>query len=497
LGYARLRGLFVATPTVPLLSGGATEYAISLEGAAPSSVPHEDQPSEVTSSTESPSQAGPPQGGRVALGIAIPVALTGIIALGWMFYRRHSQQSINVAADEAAELGTDKEKQEVYQPPPYPPACHIQRPEADPEKMDAFVLSVARLPSQTPNISAKMSSGPSMSVSGYIRQPSLDPHEPIIEALGFAPMDRAPPLVCAQPPLTRKGIVNFSRPLMALKSPASTPAIKMPPTPKLTPKILRTPKTPDFSLFLPRTTVYYPGNRQVVATTGSYKTPMVTKRRFSPQGVILYSTGDSAPSPKVDQLDPGDQSITGESIIAAYAYESSTDPSTPKKRLTSFKTDLSPSRLLSRSVTLSPIISLFSPKLGSSLVFAEVTKTPIKPLHLRNKKVFKLPPTTLSRASRVDDNDPGFSQFVQGFLANNEAYHAKRTRDMQEAEEKENLPVLYENFDENFDENSGSGLGPLLPPLSFGLNLTAGSSTSTLPSLMSDGGSAFDLDRKI
>jgi len=404
-----------------------------------------------------------------------------------MLYRRQRQRSINVPADEAAELGTDKDNKEVHQPPAYPPPCHIQRPEADPEKMDAFVLSVARLPSQTPNTSAKTASEPSTSVSGHIRQPSLDAHEPI-EALGFAPMDRAPPLVCAQPLLARKGIVNFSRPLKALKSPTSTLAMKMPLTPKL---ILRTPKTPDSSLSLPRTTVYYPGNRQVVAASGGYKTPMVTKRRLSPQGMILYSTGESVLSPKADHLDPGDQSITNESIIAA--YESSGDPSTPKKRLTGFKADLSPSKWLSRRATLSPIISLFSPKLGTSWAFAEVTKTSIKPLHLRNKKVVKLPPATLSRASRVDDNDPGFSQFVQGFLANNEAYHAKRTRAMQEAEEKENLPVL----DENFDEHSSSGLGPLLPPLSLGLNLMAGSSTSTLPSLMSDSGSAFELDRKI
>ena len=332
-----------------------------------------------------------------------------------------------------------------------------------------------------------MASEPSTSVSGHILQPSLDAHEPITEALGFSPIDRAPPLVCAQPSLVRKGIVNFSRPLKALKSPTSTPAMKMPPTPKLTPKILRTPKTPNFSLSLPRTTVHYPGNRQIAATTGSYKTPTIVKSRFSPQGMILYSTGESVPSPKADHLDPGGQSTTGESIIAA--YEGNAEPSTPQKRLTSFKADLSPSRLLGRRTTMSPIIAIFSPKLGSSLASPELTKTSIKPLHLRNKKVLKLPPATLSRASRVDDNDPGFSQFIQGFIANNEAYHAKRTRAMQEAEEKENLPVL--------DENSSSGLGPLLPPLSLGLNLTAGSSTSTLPSLMSDSGSAFGADSRI
>lgn len=410
--------------------------------------------------------------------------------MGWVLYRRQRQHSINVLADEAAELGTDKDKKGVYEPPPYPPPCNIQRPEADPEKLDVFVLSVTHLPSQTPNRPAKMVSEPPTSVSGHIRQPSLDAHEPIIEALGSAPMDRAPPLVCAQPTLARKGIVNFSRPLKALKSPTSTPAMKLPPTPKLTPKILRTPKTPNFPLSLPRSTVHYPGNRQVVATTGSNKASMITKTRFSPQGMILYSTGETSPSPKVDYLGPGDQSTTGESIIAAYG--ATADPATPKKRSTGFRADLSPSRLLGRRVTLSPIISFFSPKLGSSFAFAEAKKTSIKPLHLRNKKVFKLPSATLSRASRVDDNDPGFSQFVQGFIANNEAYHANRTRAIQEAEEKENLPVL----DENFDGNSSSGLGPLLPPLSLGLGLTAGSSTSTLPSLMSDSGSAFEVDRK-
>ena len=448
------------------------------------------QPSEATSSRDSSSQAGLPQGARVALGIAIPVALTGIIALGWMFYRRQSQCPINVPADEAAELGEDKQRKGVHQPPSYSPPCNIQRPGADPEKMDVFVLSVAHLSSKTPNSSSKMVSEPSTSGSGHFRQSSLDAHEPITEALGFAPMD-CPPLVYAQPALVRKGIVNFSRPLKALKSPTSTPAMKMPPTPKLTPKILRTPKTPNFSSSLPRTTVHYPGNRQVVATSESYKTPVITKNRFSPQGMILYSTGESVPSPKADHLDLGGQSITGESIIAAYGVNA--DPPTPKKRLASFKSDLSPSRLLSRRTTLSPIISLFSPKLGSSFVFPEVPKMPIKPLHLRNKKVVKLPPATLSRTSRVDDNDPGFSQFVQGFIANNEAYHAKRTKAIQEAEEKENSPVL----DENVDEDASSGLGPLLPPLSLGLNLLAGSSTSTLPSLMSDSGSGFDIDRRI
>ena len=424
------------------------------------------------------------------MGIAIAIVLTGIVALGWMFYRRQSQRSNNVSADEAAELGTDKERKGKYQPSPYPPECNIQRPGAESEKMDVFVLSVAHLPSQTPQKSSGMVSEPSTPVSGHIRQPSL---EPITEVLGFAPMDR-PPLVCAQPTLVRKGIVNFSRPIKALKSPTSTPAMKMPPTPKLTPKILRTPKTPNFSSSLPRTTVHYPGNRQVVATTESYKTPMITKSRFSPQGMVLYSTGESVPSPKADHLDLGGQSITGESIIAAYGVNA--DPSTPKKRFASFKADLSPSRLLGGRTTLSPIISLFSPKLGSSFAFPEVPevpKTPIKPLHLRNKKVVKLPPATLSRTSRVDDNDPGFSQFVQGFIANNEAYHAKRTRAIQEAEEKENSPVP----DENVDEDLSSGLGPLLPPLSLGLNLFAGSSTSTLPSLMSDSGSAFEIDRRI
>ena len=486
----KAEGFVIATPTIPLPGGGATEYVLSLQGGASPSVSHVGQPSEATSSRDSPSQAGLPQGARVALGIAIPVALTGIVALGWMFYRRQSQRSNNVPADENAELGRDKERKGVYQSSHYPPPCNTQRPGADPEKMDVFVLSVAHLSSQTPNRSSKMVSEPSVSVSGHIHQPSLDLHEPITQALGFAPMDR-PPLVFAQPTLFRKGIINFSRPLMALKSPTSTPAMKMPPTPKLTPKILRTPKTPNFSSSLPRTTVHYPGNRQVVATTESYKTPMITKSRFSPQGMILYSTGESAPSPKADHLDLGGESITGESIIAAYGENA--DPSTPKKRLASFKADLSPSRLLGRRTTLSPIISFFSPKLGSSFTFPEVPKTPIKPLHLRNKKVVKLPPATLSRTSRVDDNDPGFSQFVQGFIANNEAYHAKRTRAIQDAEEKENSPVL----DENVDEDPSSGLGPLLPPLSLGLNLMAGSSTSTLPSLMSDSGSAFEIDRRI
>jgi len=471
--------LFAATPTIPVLSGKSTAYVHSLEGGTSSSVPHVDQPSEATSTRDSPSQVGLPLGARVALGIAVPVALTGVVALVWMFYRRQSQRSIDVIADEAAGSGANAEKEGVYQPPPYPPPGIVQRPEADPEKMDVLVLSVARLPSQTPNRSSKITFTPSMTVSCHIRQPSLDAHEPISEAA----VDRAPPLVCAQPSLVRKGIVNFSRPLKVLKSPSSTPAMKMPPTPKLTPKVLRTPKTPNFSSSLPRTTVYYPGNRQAVATTGSYKTPTLIKRRFSPQGVILYSTGDSVLSPKVDPLDPRDHSITGESIIAAY------EANTPKKHLTSFKADLSPSRLLGCRTTLSPIISIFSPKLGSSLAFPEVMKTPIKPLHLHNKKIIKPPPATLSQASRVDDNDPGFSQFIQGFIANNEAYHAKRIKAIQEAEEKENFPMI--------DENSSSGLGPLLPALSFGLNLTIGSSTSTLPSLMSDSGSQFEQDRRI
>ena len=491
LVYARLRGSFTATPTIPLLSGGATAHVLSLEGGASPSGPHVDGPSEATSSKDSPPQAGLPQGARVALGIAIPVALTGIVALGWMFYRRQSQRSIDVPTDVAAELSTDKGNKGVYQSPPYPPPCNIQRPDADLEKMDVLVLSVASLPSQAPNKSSKMVSEPSASVSGHLRQPSLDAHEPITQALGFAPMDCAPPLVCAQPTLVRKGIINFSRPLKAFKSPTSTLAMKLPPTPKLTPKILRTPKTPNLSLSLPRTTVHYPGNRQVVATAGSYKTPMITNSRFSPQGMVLYSTGGSSPSPIADHLDPDGQSSTGESIIAAYGENS--NPCTPKKLFTSFKADLSPSRLLGRRTTLSPILSLFSPKLGSSLAHPEVPKMPIKPLHLCNHKVVKLLPATLSRASRVDDNDPGFSQWVQGFIANNEAYHAKRTRAIQEAEEKENPPVLHENF----DEDPTSGLGPLLPPLSLGLNLTAGYSSSTLPSLMSDSGSAFELDRRI
>ena len=475
--------MFAATSTIPLLSAKTAAYVPSLEVGASPSVPYVDQPSETTS-RDSPLQAGLPLGARVALGITVPVVLTGIVVLAWIFYRRRSKHSINVPTDEAARFGTGEENKEVYQPPP--PGSD-QRAGVDPEKMDVLVLSVAHLPSQTPDRSLNMALASSLAVSGHIRQPSLNAHEPIPEALGFAPMDHAPPLACAQPSLVRKGIVNFSRPLKALKSPTSTPAMKMPPTPKLTPKVLRTPKTPNFSLSLPRTTVHYPGNRQVVATSGSYKTPTNMKRRSSHRGMVLYSTGDSALSPKADHLDHGGHSITGESIIAA--YEADTEPSTPKKRLASFKADFSPSRLLSRRTTLSPIISFFSPKLGSSLASPEVTKTPIKPLYLRNKKAVKLPPATLSRTSRVDDNDPGFSQFIQGFIANNEAYHAKRTKAIHETEEKENFSVP--------DENSSLGLGPLLPPLNLGLNITEGSTTSTIPSLMSDSGSAFELDRRI
>jgi hypothetical protein len=396
--------LFAATPTIPLLSGEATAYVLSLEGGASPSVSHVDQPSEATSSRDSPSQAGLPLRARIALGIAIPVALTGIVALGWVFYRRQSQHSINVPADEAAGFGTDKRRKGSI--------SHLlirlhvisnvlRRTRR--RWMYSFSRSLVYPPKRLTDPPKWFQSlqPQFLAISASL---VFDAHEPITEALGFAPMDRAPPLVCAQPSLVRKGIVNFSRPLKALKSPTSTPAMKMPPTPKLTPKILRTPKTPNFSLSLPRTTVHYPGNRQVVATTGSYKTPTIMKSRFSPQGMVLYSTGESAPSPKADHLDSGGQSITGESIIAA--YEANTDPSTPKKRLVSFKADLSPSKLLGRRTTLSPIISIFSPKLGSSLASPEVTKMSIKPLHLRNKKVVKLPPATLSRVSRVDDNDP-------------------------------------------------------------------------------------------
>ena len=471
---------------MPVLNGKSTAYVHPLEGGTSLSVPYVDQPSEATGIRDSPSQVGLPLGARVALGVAVPVALTGIVALVWMFYRLHSRHSINVVADGAAKSDMDAEKEGAYQPPPYPPPGVVQRPGADPEKMGVLVLSVARLLSQTPNKSSKMAFAPSMTASDHILQPSLDAHEPITEAVGFASMDRTPPLVCAQPSLVRKGIVNFSRPLRTLKSPSSTPAMKMPPTPKLIPKVLRTPKTLNFSLSLPRTTIYYPGNRQAAATTGSYKTPTIMKRPFSPQGMILYSTGDSALSPEVDSLDPRGHLITAKSVVAA--YEENTESNAQKKQIAGFKADPSPSRLLGRT-TLSPIISIFSPKLGSSLAFPEVTKTSIKPLHLRNKKAIEPPPATLSQTSRVDDNDPGFSQFIQGFIANNEAYHAKRIRAIQEAEEKENLPVV--------DENSSSGFGPLLPPLSFGLNLTIGSSTSTLPSLMSDSGSPFESDHRI
>jgi hypothetical protein len=484
--FIKLRSLFAATPATPLLTRETAAYVPLLQGGAPPSVSRVDQPSEATSSRASPSQAGVPLGARIALGIVAPVVLTGIIALAWVFYRRHSQRSINVdvPADEAAGSGNKKEHKGIYQSPPYPPPSADERAGMVPEKMGVLVLSVARLPFQVPNGSSEMAPTPSPSFPRHVSTPGLDAHKPIAEALGFTPMDSAPPLVCAQPSLFRKGVVNFSRPIKALKSPTSTPAMKLPPTPKLTPKVLRTPKTPNFSTSLPRTTVHYPGNRQVAATTGSFSTPMAIKRRFSPQGVVLYSTGESVLSPKADHLDPGGHSITSESIIAA--YEANTEPSTPKIRLFSFKADISPSRLLARRTTLSPIISIFSPKLGSSFTSPEVTKAPIKPLHLRNKKTVKPPPAVLSQTSRVDDNDPGFSQFLQGVIANNEAYHAKRTRAIQEAEEKENL-----------DENSSSGLGPLLPPLSLGLNLTAGSSTSTLPSLMSDSGSAYEPDRRI
>lgn len=472
--------MFAATPTVPVLSGKSTAYVHSLESGTSPSVPGADQPSEVR---DSPSQVDLSLGARVALGIAVPVVLTGIVAFVWMFYRRRRQHSIDVVADKAAGPGTDEEKGVVYQPPPYPSPGIVQHLEPNPEKMDALVLSASCPPSHAPNRFSKLTFSPSMTVSGHIRRPSLDGQEPITEAVGFASIDRAPPLVCAQPSLVRKGIVNFSRPLKALKSPLSTPAMKMPPTPKLTPKVLRTPNTPNFSLSLPRTTVYYPGNRQAAAVPRSNQTPTIMKRRFSPQVTILYSTGDSTLSPTEVVLDPSGDSITGESIIAAY------EANTPKKRLVSFKADLSPSKLFGRRTTLSPIISIFSPKLGPSLGFPEVTKTSIKPLHLRNKKVVKPPQTTSSQVSRVDDNDPGFSQFIQGFIANNEAYHAKRIKAIQEAEEKENLPVI--------DENPSSGLGPLLPPLSFDLDLTAGSSMSTLPSLMSDSGSQFEPDRRI
>lgn len=464
---------------MPPMSAETITHMLTLEGGASLSVSHVDQPGEATSIRDSPSQVALPLGARVALGIVVPVVLTGILALVWMFHRRRSQRSINIPAEEAGGHGTDKKETGVHQSPAYPPSNNIQYPETDPEKMDKSVLSVAHVPSQTLDGLSKMASTSSLSVSEHVRPPGLDVHEPIAGALGI---DHAPPLG-TQPSLVHEGIVNFSRPLRALKSPLSTTAMKMPPTPKLTPKILRTPKTPNFSLSLPRTTVHYPGNRQVVATPGSYRTPTITKRRFSPQGVVLYSTGDPTLSPKADYSVSGGRSITGESIIAA--YEANTEPSTPKKRLTSFMADLSPSKLLARRVTLSPIISMFSPKLGSP----EVMKVPIKPLHLRKKKVVKPPPAAVSRTSRVDDNDPGFSQFLQGVIAHNKAYHAIRTRAIQEAEEKENHPVL--------DENSSSGLGPLLPPLSLGLNLMAGSSTSTLPSLMSDSGSTFEADRRI